>query len=209
MTETWWERNLRLAREWDKAIYGCWIGEMAIGVYVDTTHVICGYDPQKLLPDHRSYEKRLIDEIYGTFGQSYAAMSAHYENLFPRDIGHEYIDFGPAELGSLAHQLAGEMTAVVAAGREISLMRHREPTFRTETIVIPADLTAFLEEGRDKLWARIMESIDVVGVKNRQMGLYALGASLALKEIKPVAVKQSRRYLKHDPTKNHRRRRRK
>ncbi len=180
---------------------------------------IVGYDSQKLLPSperlQREYYKRFVD-AFTLPDIMNAVMSA-------------YIDFDKPSMIPLPTPMVPfpDVRSYDDLPPIMSLMEPRERTYEHKVAIIKvADLDYAVLEARvlsmyaDRRVRAIVLDIEsdppardynFFSKKNRQMGLYALGASLALKKPKKVATAAGKRdmgYLKHDRTKQHKRRKR-
>ncbi len=175
----------------------CFLCHMAVVLGVDPTAEIVGYDPQKLLPSPERLAREWHEGMLRLFD-------------FPKSWLDEEIDF--------------------------SLMRRRSPTFRMpilppgdeiKTLIVNAEVPIFVKNIdystiETRLLASVLKTVDQVArfreaAENAQLRLYALGTLLgepyepapppAPETVSTSAGKRDMSYLKHDRTKQHRRRR--
>lgn len=179
----------------------------------------CGYDPQKLLPDLRSPLKKWVDDCYGQGPDPFMV------DLFrPREPSfvNEYIDFNPeAPMSATAKVLSDRMTAATKARQQ----GVTEETYRWKMAIVPAarldaiTMRALIDDRQvrsviidfdsiaDDVLGPAAKSFDeIIRERKERLMLDALSGEIGGK---PVAMKPPKPYLDHDPTKNHRRRRRK
>jgi hypothetical protein len=204
----------------------------ALAFGYDPTRFLVGYNPQKLLPDdrgsvrHTAYAYQQIDVSRWNDADATPLedIKRWMDSVFtPRDFTNAmlsaYIDFdGPS----------GLPLPMIGPGDAIKLMHPRERTFEHKMAVIPMDtdfatiekrILAQIDDPRVRVIMLDMDQAggDIMGPgfsfadrpRNRQAELYALAAAFEDKPVATAAGKRDMGYLKHDPTKRHKRRKRK
>lgn len=82
--EHWYERKRREVEAYVDAIYDRWVREATIAAYIvlplpDTTWIVCGYDPQRLLPAP-SFERMFLANLADALGITAQQMNEEWNH---------------------------------------------------------------------------------------------------------------------------------
>lgn len=196
---------------WTGSIAMTPIGKAQIAFLIgrDPIPHIVEHDPQKLLPspqhfgrEPETFGQRFILDMAHSLGLTYDEIAADYEYEAPEPIRwkkaviavHDY-STGVAE----AIKAVSAMSNVLAIDIDI----------QPSSGYLPPDLFMDSYKQLDAALRSIDMNARYREVRpNHQMRMYALGAMFDIPKVEPLAKQSHKSYLKHDPTKQHNRRRR-
>lgn len=180
---------------------------------------IVEHDPQKLLPSPQHFGRepwtfadQVINWMGSKLGLTYEEMSSDYYDDEPRPQPTRWKK-AVIVIDDNTRDIAAALKAVSAMSNVLAIDIDIQPS----SGYLPPDLflPRWNESGADPLndigrWRDQMimqERFDAVR-PNHQMRMYALGAMFDIPKVEPLAKQSHKSYLKHDPTKQHNRRRR-